>query len=225
MLSDVKYYKRSAAAKTADETRIIDARIAGKSLREIANETGISRSKCQRIVKKYIIEANKQNATQIDEYRNLGVARCEKMLSLMRDRIEAGDPRAVIAAVKVLDREAKYYGLDTQQEEPERKGVTLVVQECDFSDPDQIQIEDDTDRFSGYRWIPRAEYHAMLDKYGIPHPYNEEIWNRKQRERREQQDPAVTEPEQGRQQSPQQNDQLRTTAAEQGHGRCKIIDL
>ena len=185
---NARFYKRSAAAKIAEETRVIEARIAGKTYREIAQETGISRTKSQKIIKKRLIEANKQNTTQIEEYRILGVARCEKMLSLLRDGIEAGDPRAVIAAVKVLDREAKYYGLDTPQEPERQEGVTLVMNAVDCSDPDQIQIEDDTNRFCGYRWMDRAEYCAMLDKYGIPHPYNGEIWNRKQRERWEQQE-------------------------------------
>ena len=92
---------------------VLEHRLAGRSIRTIAELMGISRSTVQRRQDAGIAQLPVQNAEQL---RKVELARLDSYLAALDDRVRAGDPASVQAALRVSDRRAKLLGLDAPVE-------------------------------------------------------------------------------------------------------------
>jgi len=85
-------------------------RLAGNTYSEIATTAGYSSaSSAHRAVKAELDALPRENAEAV---RTMELARLDAMLSALDDKIEAGDTKAIGTALRIMDRRAKYLGLD-----------------------------------------------------------------------------------------------------------------
>lgn len=115
------------AATIADQqARCLDLRRQGKSIRKIAEETGIARSTVQDRIDAAIAEIVHPAA---DGVRTLELERLDAWLLRLEESMESGeDPaRIVPVAIRVSERRARLLGLD----EPVKAEVTTLQLDAD----------------------------------------------------------------------------------------------
>jgi hypothetical protein len=85
-----------------------------------------------------------QTMEKADHLRQLEARRLDRMLVALDDQIEAGDPTAINAALRIMERRSKLFGLDApdQQEVELKGGVVIHV-------PDQFATEEAWEAASG----------------------------------------------------------------------------
>lgn len=124
--------KRDMRAADTQEKRnqALDLRRRGLNYREIAKALACSLANAHKLVETAIAQIPIEAAEQV---RQLELARLDKMLEGLNDSANTGDPRAVLAVVKIMERRAKYLGLDApQQHEHAGKGggpITVTLDE------------------------------------------------------------------------------------------------
>lgn len=111
----------------AHERRLkcLELRIAGKSLREIARETGYgSVSGVHKAIAAALLDTLREPA---EDVRALELERLDAMWRKVWQRIERGDLAAVDRGLRIQDRRAKLLGLDapTKQEVTGKDGEAL----------------------------------------------------------------------------------------------------
>lgn len=92
------------------DEKILRLRIAGLSLRAIAQQVGLSHQGVSDRITAAIAELVHPAA---EEYRTLEALRLDHYLSRLASRIYEGDEKAVNAAVRIGERRAKLLGLDS----------------------------------------------------------------------------------------------------------------
>jgi hypothetical protein len=92
--------------------RALDLRVEGKTFRQIGQELGCDHSTALRHVRAALAEASRQSVRQAAHLRRLELLRCDRLWAALQPGVTRGDPKAVLAAIKVLDRAAKYLNLD-----------------------------------------------------------------------------------------------------------------
>lgn len=90
--------------------QVVELRLAGHSVRQIAAATGMSRSTVHRREHQGI--AQLPVLANADELRKVEVARLDRYLAALDQRVQAGDVNAIQAALRVSDRRSKLLGLD-----------------------------------------------------------------------------------------------------------------
>ena len=99
---------------TEKAVKALELRRQGKSYVQIAKELGYSSgSGAHGAVKKALRKALKEPA---DELRALENARLDAMLIALWPEIEKGDPKSIMAGVRISERRAKLNGLDEPAE-------------------------------------------------------------------------------------------------------------
>ena|SRR5699024_453721 len=110
--------KRIAAAERKAEA--LKLRKSGATYDEIAKQLGLSgRTSAFQCVQRAIRDITKEPAKDVLE---LEVARLDAMLAGLWDKATDGDDKAVNSAIRIMDRRAKYLGLD-QTSEPDAMTV------------------------------------------------------------------------------------------------------
>jgi phage terminase small subunit len=94
---------------TARRIRAWELRISGKSIRGIAGELEVSASQ---VFKDLEAHAKEIKQAPAEELRKLELQRLDMLVEKLWSRAETGDPQAVGAFLKVMERRAKYLGLD-----------------------------------------------------------------------------------------------------------------
>jgi hypothetical protein len=133
----MKKSKRSAAQKgngktrpkalelTEKQRRALELRKAGVTLARIAQELGYKdASGAYRAICTALDRTLREPA---DAVRDLELERLDKMLFSLELRLIDGDVQAIDRALKIMDRRAKYLGLDAPQGVALGGGVTLEV--------------------------------------------------------------------------------------------------
>ncbi len=110
--------KRIAAAERKAEA--LKLRKSGATYEEIAQKLGLSgRTSAFECVQRAIRDITKEPAKDVLE---LEVARLDAMLSGLWEKATDGDDKAVTSALRIMDRRAKYLGLD---QAPEQESAVL----------------------------------------------------------------------------------------------------
>jgi hypothetical protein len=104
--------RERASARRAEALAL---RLAGKSYRAIGAELGVSECQAHRDIAKTLADlaAKEQHLTK--EMRQLDLARIDKGIAGLTAAYERGEPAAVSAMVKLLERRARLLGLDAPQ--------------------------------------------------------------------------------------------------------------
>lgn len=99
------------------KAQALDLRIQGLSYTEIASQVGVARQHCHRYVVDALAEINEHAAEEAAELRRLESERLDQMLVALSKKIADGDVAAIQVALKIQDRRAKLWGLDSRGEE------------------------------------------------------------------------------------------------------------
>jgi len=92
------------------EQRVMELRAQGWTWQRIADEVGYASPSACKTAFDNAIKRTMQPVA--DEVRTLELERLDRFLSYLWDKIEAGDPIAIDKGLKIMDRRAKYLGLD-----------------------------------------------------------------------------------------------------------------
>lgn len=114
-------------------------RARGKSYQEIGEALGITASGAYKIVQNALKRTQHEAA---DEVRAMELTRLDELLDGVWEKAKRGDSRAVVAALAIMDRRAKYMGLD----KPEAPDKIEVVFTNDWRkrSPNESQPEDNS---------------------------------------------------------------------------------
>lgn len=91
---------------------MLDLRKQGMTHREIGKAVNRSVSTVHKAIDEAIAAIPFENAEQV---RHIELERVDKMLEGIWDSATTGDPKAVVAVVKLMERRAKYLGLDAPE--------------------------------------------------------------------------------------------------------------
>lgn len=87
----------------------LDMRRQGMGYREIAKALDCSLGNAHKLVETAIAQIPVESA---EDVRRIELARLDRMLRGVSKYANTGDPKAILAVVKIMDRRAKYLGLD-----------------------------------------------------------------------------------------------------------------
>ena len=113
--------RRDRAAKA------LELRILGASYRQIAAQVGISERTAYLDVQDELARLDKLIHGKAERLRDLEARRLDHYQLALAPGIRAGDPRAVLAGVRCLERRAKLLGLDAPQQLAGVDGGPLTI--------------------------------------------------------------------------------------------------
>ena len=121
--------KGEDAARTARATEALDLRIAGHGYRQTAALLGVSLHAAWDLVQRALGEVDALNKQKAERLRDLEARRCDRLLRALDSGVNAGDPRAVAAMVRVMERRARLFGLaaPSQITGPEGDAVPIRI--------------------------------------------------------------------------------------------------
>ena len=100
-------------AKTRARARqALTLRIAGATYRDIAIQLGVSEKTAYYDVQDELGRLDAVIKAKAERLRDLEAARLDQLTRALEPAIATGDPRAVLAAVRLMERRAKLFGLD-----------------------------------------------------------------------------------------------------------------
>ena len=105
--------KGSVEAKQVRTGKALDLRIAGGSYRQIARQLEVSEGTAYTDVQEELGRLDALTGEKAERLRDLEARRLDLLTVSLAPRIEAGDPRAILAAVHIMERRAKLFGLDS----------------------------------------------------------------------------------------------------------------
>lgn len=100
------------AAATERAGKALDLRIAGGSYRQIAAQLGVSEKTAYYDVQSALGTLDAANGEKAERLRDLEARRLDLLQVALTPGVRAGQPGAVIAAVRVMERRARLFGLD-----------------------------------------------------------------------------------------------------------------
>lgn len=106
-------------------TRAFGLRKAGASYRQIAQQLGVSLNTAWADVNAELIELREQTKGDAVEVRDIELQRCDEMILGLWPGVRRGDPKAVMAAVRVSERRARLIGLDAPKQVELSGGVEV----------------------------------------------------------------------------------------------------
>lgn len=123
--------RRERAAKA------LDLRIAGASYRQIARQLDISLAAAYADVQQELGRLDTLNGEKAERLRDLEARRLDMWTLALAPGIKAGDPRAIVAAVRLMERRARLFGLDapTKIAGPEGEAVAIRIIHRELPNP------------------------------------------------------------------------------------------
>lgn len=111
--------------------RAFSLRRAGASYRAISQQLSISLATAYDDVNAELMELREQTKCDAEAVREIELHRCDEMILGLWPAVRRGDPKSIMAAVRVSERRAKLLGIDapTKQEVTGALGGPLQVQE------------------------------------------------------------------------------------------------
>lgn len=100
------------AKKRARSANALELRIAGATYRQIAAQLGVSEKAAYYDVQDELARLDPVIKGRAERLRDLENARLDRLHVALAAGIKAGDPRAVVATVRVMERRARLNGLD-----------------------------------------------------------------------------------------------------------------
>jgi hypothetical protein len=107
--------RKARAVLTAERrTKAIQMKIEGHTWQQIADALGYAhKGSAYTDVQRALEQAVVQQRLAAEVWRELELSRLDAMQQAIWPRLMAGEPRAIEVALKLLDRRAKYLGLDS----------------------------------------------------------------------------------------------------------------
>ena len=96
--------------------KALELRIAGATYRQIAAQLGINERTAYYDVQTELGALDPVIAKTAERLRDLEAARLDRLNVALAPGIKAGDPRAIVAAVRVMECRAKLFGLHAEQD-------------------------------------------------------------------------------------------------------------
>jgi hypothetical protein len=111
--------------------RAFGLRKAGASYRQIAQQLNVSVNTAWADVNAELLELRQQTTADAEAVREMELQRCDEMILGLWPAVRLGDPKSVMAAVRVSDRRARLLGLDaaTKSELTGAGGGPLEIKE------------------------------------------------------------------------------------------------
>ncbi len=133
--------KTSGITLTAKERKItaVSMRKSGATFATIGAALGVSEAQAHRYVTGALRELAEQTSETAQELRVLEAERLDALLSGLWVKATAGDTLAVNAALRIMERRARLFGLDTLPQPPESSEPTAIT--VRFEDPELARIE------------------------------------------------------------------------------------
>lgn len=103
------------------KTRRVEAlrlRKQGLDYATIAEKLGIAQSTAYGLVKEALDQLAVEETETADEVRQIELARLDRYQSFLDERAEAGDEKAILAGVKIMERRARLLNLDKDPKTP-----------------------------------------------------------------------------------------------------------
>lgn len=127
---------RAAEAREV-ENQALELRKRGYNYRQVAKALSISVGTAHKYIQRAIDRIPAENAEQV---RNLELERIDKMLTGVWERATKGDTKAILATVRLMERRARYLGLDA----PEKHDVGVKAVGPALFIPIERSDDDDT---------------------------------------------------------------------------------
>ena len=121
--------KTGFAALSAAEKRneVVKYRKAGLSLRKIGERLGCSEATCRNHLKRALAILNDKAAEDYKEMRRLQSERLDDMLTGVYVAAAKGNPGAVAAALRIMERQASLWGLDAPKQAKVDLDATVAI--------------------------------------------------------------------------------------------------
>ncbi len=100
------------AAKRERAVKALDLRIAGATYRQIGAQLGVSEKAAFYDVQDELGRLDVVIKAKAERLRELEARRLDQLTVALSARIRTGDPRAILAAARLMERRAKLFGLD-----------------------------------------------------------------------------------------------------------------
>jgi len=112
--------------------QVLELRKAGASMRQIAKTLHVAVSTAHRDLWQALDELAKEQRDKAEPLRQLELERLDRYVLALDGAISQGDPRAIAAAVRIMERRARLFGLDavTKHEVTGRDGEPLLTLEA-----------------------------------------------------------------------------------------------
>jgi hypothetical protein len=104
------------AAKRERAAKSLDLRIVGATYRQIGAQLGVSECTAYHDVQDELGRLDPVITAKAERLRDLEAARLDRLTVTLAPGIKAGMPAAIVAAVRVMERRAKLFGLDAPKQ-------------------------------------------------------------------------------------------------------------
>ena len=104
--------KGQHAKKALRQNAALELRMLGLSYRAIATDCGVNESTAYSDVQNAIGLLDNIRREKAEQYRTLELLRLDAMTLSLNAKIDSGDTKAIVVAVKIMERRAKLLGLD-----------------------------------------------------------------------------------------------------------------
>ncbi|HLX97379.1 MAG TPA: hypothetical protein VKR62_01680 [Roseiarcus sp.] len=106
-MTDANPSTGSKRSRTTRAQRVFAALIAGKGVDEIGTAEKLTRKRTEDILRQ---ELRSRWVAPAEDFARLQIARLERMILKLLDRIQNGDLKAIDRALKIVDRLDRYHG-------------------------------------------------------------------------------------------------------------------
>jgi DNA-binding CsgD family transcriptional regulator len=116
-------------AKRDRAVKALDLRIAGATYRQIGAQLDVSEYTAYHDVQDELGRLDAASEEKAERLRKLEARRLDTLQLALAPGIRAGDPRSVLAAVRIMERRARLFGLDvpTKIAGPEGEAVPIRI--------------------------------------------------------------------------------------------------
>jgi hypothetical protein len=107
--------------------KALDLRIAGATYRQIAAQLDVSEYTAYQDVQEELGRLDAVATKKAERLRDLEARRLDVLTVALSPGIRAGEPRAIVAAVRVMERRARLFGLDAPQKITGPDGAPVAI--------------------------------------------------------------------------------------------------
>jgi hypothetical protein len=118
-MSDANPSTRSKRSGPTLTQRVLAALIAGAGVDEISTAERLTRKRTENILRQ---ELRDRWVAPAEEFARLQIARLERMIAKLVDRLQDGDLKAIDRALKIVDPLDRYHGFTKAKSLPDRYG-------------------------------------------------------------------------------------------------------
>ena len=118
-MSDANPPTRSKRQRTSLAQRVLASLVAGAGVDEISAAEQLTRKRTETILREAL---RSRWVAPAEEFARLQIARLERMIAKLVDRLQNGDLEAIDRALKIVDRLDRYHGFTKAKRLPEQYG-------------------------------------------------------------------------------------------------------